>query len=88
MFVSALVVVLIMLLMCAKDSYKLYHLDRLLRVQSARVLVVLVLTMEAKVVLAPNLVMALLWLHWLLPTRFSFASGRQARSLEKIQMKN
>lgn len=77
MFVSALVVVLIMLLMCAKDSYKLYHLDRLLGVQSTRVLP-LVLTVEAEVVLALNLVMASLRLHWLLSNRFSFAWGRQS----------
>lgn len=78
MFVSALVVVLIMLLMCAKDSYKLYHPHSLLHR--------LALTMVTEVVLVPNLVITSA------PAALAASKPVELRlwlaSLKQIQMRN
>lgn len=82
MFVSALVVVLIMLLMCAKDSYKLYYPHRLLH----RLALAVALTMVTEVVLVPNLVITSA------PAALAASKPVELRlwlaSLKQIQMRN
>lgn len=81
MFVSSLVVVLIMLLMCAKDSYKLYYPYRLLRLALA-----LALSLVTEVVLVPNQVIASA------PAALAASKPVELRlwlaSLKQIQMRN